>query len=91
MTDAQETKVRHYQIVLDVEIRDQDDLVHFSPNTVMADMPELGLQWVGGTDGEALRNFFHFFFRGDFVDDWKKFIAGEHAIAAKALAEQKDA
>ena len=82
---------RTYQLTLTVEVHEQDDLDHFQPDTVVASIPDLGIAWVSSNDGEALRNFFDFFVRGDLVFDWEKFTKGERAIVARALREQEDA
>lgn len=56
----EQPQARHYVLSIPVTITDNDDLMHFQPDTVVAETP-LGHAWVAGNDGEALANFFAFF------------------------------
>ncbi len=57
------TEPRRYTIKIDVEVRDQDDFVHFQPSSVTARATDLGVEWVSANDEEALHDFFAFYLR----------------------------
>lgn len=53
-------EARFYVLSIVIEVRSQDDLKHFQPDSVVASAPQLGLHWVSGNDRDALREFFDF-------------------------------
>lgn len=79
--------VRKYTLAIEVECSAQDDFNHFQPDSVNASIPALGISWVSGNDAEALRDFFAFFIRGEYIRDWPTFRIGERTIIARALTE----
>ena len=85
---------RHYTLQIDIEVREQDDLDHFQPNTVVGYAPQLGAEWVSATDLAALREFLEFYLKHERLSyasvDGIPAIAQEAYERAQATVQKDD-
>src|SRR5258706_12412773 len=80
------TEPRRYTIKIDVEVRDQDDFVHFQPSSVTARATDLGVEWGRANDEEKLHDFFEFYLRTHIPAgmSFTEYGAPRHAAARRA-------